>query len=172
MSMQEMPPPLVLFRMISGFYVSRAIYVMARFGIADALSDGPLDADALGKRSNTHGPSLKRVLRLLVTTGVLTEDDQGRFALTAIGDCLRAGVPGSMRAVALLFGGITERAWGELLHSVETGESAFSRVFGKDSFAYMAEHPDEAANFDAAMSTFTAPIATVVATTYDFCRLT
>ena len=33
---------------------------------------------------------------------------------TAMGDCLRTGVPGSMRAVALLFGGITERAWGGL----------------------------------------------------------
>jgi hypothetical protein len=32
-------------------------------------------------------------------------------------------------------------------------------VFGKDSFAYFAEHPEEAANFDTAMSTFTAPIA-------------
>jgi hypothetical protein len=108
------------------------------------------------------------VLRLLVTAGVLTEDDMGRFALTPIGDCLRAGVPGSVRAAALLFGGITERAWGELLYSVETGEPAFRRIFGKDSFAYLAEHPEEAANFDAAMSTFTAPIATIVAAAYDF----
>src|SRR5262249_23569862 len=73
-----------------------------------------------------------------------------------------------MRAVALLFGGVTERAWGELLFSVASGEPAFHRVFGKDSFAYFAEHAEEAANFDAAMSTFTAPIAAVVAATYDF----
>jgi hypothetical protein len=73
-----------------------------------------------------------------------------------------------MRAVALLFGGITERAWGELLYSVETGEPAFRRVFGKYSFAYFAEHPEKAANFDAAMSTFTAEIAAVVATAYEF----
>jgi len=168
MSTQEMPPPFALFRLISGFYVSRAIYVMARLGIADLLSDGPLDAEELGKRSKTNAPSLKRVLRLLVAAGVLTEDDEGRFALTPIGDCLRAGAPGSMRAAALLFGGITERAWGELLYSVETGEPAFRRVFGKDSFAYLAEHPEEAANFDAAMSTFTAPIAAVVAAAYNF----
>jgi len=168
MSPQEMPPPFVLFRMISGFYVSRAIYVMVRLGIADHLSEGALDAEELAKRSKTHAPSLKRVLRLLVTAGVLTEDDNARFALTPIGDCLRAGVPGSMRAAALLFGGITERAWSELLFSVETGEPAFRRVFGQDSFAYLADHPEEAANFDAAMSTFTAPIATVVAASYDF----
>ena len=171
MSAQEMPPPLALYRMISGFYVSRAIHVMARLGIADLLSDGPVHADELARHTKTHAPSLKRVLRLLVTAGVATEDEEGRFGLTAMGDCLRTGVPGSMRAVALLFGGITERAWGELHYSVQTGEPAFRRVFGKDSFAYLAEHPEEAANFDAAMSTFTAPIAEVVATAYDFSGL-
>ena len=168
MSVQEMPPPIALFRMISGFYVSRAIHVMARLGIGDFLADGPVHAEELAKHTKTHAPSLKRVLRLLVTAGVVTEDEDGWFGLTAIGECLRTGVPGSMRAVALLFGGVTERAWGDLLFSVETGKPAFHRVFGKDSFAYFAEHPEEAANFDTAMSTFTAPIAAVVAATYDF----
>jgi hypothetical protein len=60
-------------------------------------------------------------------------------SLPAIGDYLRAGAPGSMRAAALLFGGITHRAWGDLPHSVETGEPAFRRVFGQDSFPYLAE---------------------------------
>jgi Dimerisation domain len=115
-----MPPPFALYRMITGFYVARAIYVMARLGIADFLSDGPLDAEELAQRSKTHAPSLKRVLRLLVTAGVFTENNEGRFTLTPIGDYLRAGVPGSMRAAALLFGGITQQAWGDLLYSVET----------------------------------------------------
>jgi hypothetical protein len=168
MSAQEMPPPFALYRMITGFYFSLAIYVMARLGIADFLSDGPLDAEELAQRSKTHVPSLKRVLRLLVTAGVFTEDNEGRFALTPIGDHLRAGVPGSMRAAALLFGGITQRAWSDLQYSVETGDPAFRRVFGRDSFAYLAEHPDEAANFDAAMEGFTSQIATVVAAAYDF----
>jgi hypothetical protein len=171
MSAQDIPPPFALFRMISGFYVSRAIHVMARLRIADHLSNGLLGAEELARRSAVHAPSLRRVLRLLVTAGILTEDDKGRFALSPIGDCLRADVPGSMRAVALLFGGITERAWSDLLYSVETGEPAFRRVFGKDSFAYLAEHPEEAANFDAAMSVFSAPIATVVAAAYDFSQV-
>jgi hypothetical protein len=168
MSGQEMPPPFALYRMITGFYMSRAIYVMARLGVADFLSDCPLNAEELAQRSKTHVLSLKRVLRLLVTAGVFMEDNEGRFALTPVGDHLRAGVPGSMRAAALLFGGITQRAWGDLLYSVETGEPAFHRVFGQDSFAYLAEHPEEAANFDAAMGGFTAQVAIAVASAYDF----
>jgi SAM-dependent methyltransferase len=67
-----------------------------------------------------------------------------------------------------LFAGITQEAWRDLLYSVRTGEPAFHHVFGMDSFSYMAQHPEEAANFDAAMADFTKGIAIVVATTYDF----
>jgi hypothetical protein len=168
MSTQEIPPPFALFRMITGYYVSRAIYVVARLGIADHLSEGSLRVDDLAKATATHAPSLKRVLRLLASAGVFAEEADGRFALTPIGACLRADVPGSMRATALLFGGITQQAWGDLLHSVETGEPAFDRVFGLPPFDYMAQHPDEAANFDAAMADFTKHTATAVVAAYDF----
>ena len=168
MSTQEIPPPVALFRMVTGYYVSRAIYVVAKLGIADHLSEGPRRVDDLAEATGTHAPSLKRVLRLLASAGLLTEEADGRFALTPIGACLRAGVPGSMRAAALLFGGITQQAWGDLLQCVETGEPAFRRVFGMDPFDYMAQHPDEAANFDAAMADFTKHIATAVVAAYDF----
>jgi hypothetical protein len=168
MSTQELPPPFALFRMVTGYYVSRAIYVAARLGIADLLAEGRRSHDELAKATGAHADSLRRVLRLLASAGVFIEEDDGKFALTPIGACLRSDVPGSMRAAALLFGGITQQAWGDLLHSVETGESAFRRVFGMDSFDYMAEHPDEAANFDAAMAGFTKHIAIAVVAAYDF----
>src|SRR5262249_61393898 len=90
------------------------------------------------------------------------------LAMTPIGTCLRGGVPGSMRAVVLLFGGIAQQAWRDLMHSLRTGQPAFSHVFGMDSFAFMAQHPDEAANFDAAMAGFTRQIAIAVTASYDF----
>ena len=73
-----------------------------------------------------------------------------------------------MHAAALLFGGITQQAWSELRYSVDSGEPAFPRVFGTDAFSYLTQHPDEAANFDAAMADFTRMIAVAVAATYEF----
>jgi precorrin-6B methylase 2 len=168
MAMQELPPPLALYRMMTGYYISQATYAVAKLGIADLLADGPRPHDELAKVTGTEGDALLRVLRLLTSVGVFTEEADGRFALTPIGACLRSGVPGSMHAVALLFGGITQQAWGDLLHSLRTGEPAFPHVFGMDSFTYMAQHPDEAANFDAAMAGFTRQIAIAVAASYDF----
>jgi O-methyltransferase domain len=168
MSTHELPPPFVLFRMVTGYYVARGLHVAAKLGIADLLAEGPRGHGELAEATDTHADSLRRVLRLLASAGVFIEEEDGKFALTPIGACLRSGVPGSMRAAALLFGGITQQAWGDLLYSVETSEPAFRRVFGKDAFDYMAEHPDEAANFDAAMADFTKHIAIAVATAYDF----
>ena len=172
MSTSDLSPHSALYGMVTGYYVSQAIHVVARLGIADLVAEGARDAEALAEQTYSHASSLRRVLRLLVTAGLFTEDHDGHFASTPTGDLLRADVPGSMRAAALLFGGITQRAWGDLLHSVTTGEPAFRRIFGMEPFAYLSEHPDEAANFDAAMAGHTSRIAGAVATAYDFaaCR--
>jgi predicted transcriptional regulator len=167
---QELPPPMALFRLVTGYYVSRAVHVVAKLRIADLLSQGPLGCDALATATATHAPSLQRVMRLLVSAGVLTEDQNGMFELTPLGECLRSKAPNSMHATALLFGGMAQEAWCGLLHSVRTGEPAFQQVFGMDTFAYMKRNPEEAENFDKAMANFSAQIATAIAAVYPFSR--
>jgi orsellinic acid C2-O-methyltransferase len=168
MTTPDVPLPLLLFRMVTGYYVSRAIYVAATLGVADQLAAGPRHYGDLAKATETHAASLNRVLRLLASAGVLAEEEGGHFALTPLGQCLRSGVPGSMRAAALLFGGPTQDAWTELLHSVRTGQPGFPRVFGTDSFSYMAEHPELATLFDEAMADWTKQVAVATAAAYDF----
>src|SRR5262245_43844116 len=155
----EVPPPIALFRMVTGYYLSRAVHLAATLGLADLLAAGPRTADELASATQTHASSLARVLRLLASAGVVSEADDGRFALTPIGQCLRRDVPGSMRAAVLLFGGRTQDTWRELPHSVRTGQSAFEKVWGTDSFSHMAQHPDEAAIFDTAMADWTRQVA-------------
>src|SRR5262245_4613581 len=164
----QLPPPAVLYQLASAHYVSQALYVAAELGIADLLADGPQTHETLATRTATHAPSLRRVLRLLATARVFAEGADGRFELTPVGSSLRSA-PGSFRATARLFGGpMVWRAWGDLLETVRTGEPAFTRVLGTDSFGYFAEHPQEGAVFDEAMSTFTAMISGAVAAAYDF----
>jgi hypothetical protein len=159
---------MALFRMVTGYYVSQAVYVAAKLGIADLLADGPRHHGDLAKATGTHAPSLNRVLRLLASVGVLTEEDDGHFALTPIGACLRSGVPGSMRAATLLFGGRTQQIWGDLLQCVETGEPAFRRAGANDPFSQMEVDPEQAALFDEAMADWTRHVAVATAAVYDF----
>ncbi len=169
---EDLPAPLALFQMITGHYLSRAIYLAARLGIADLLSVGPQHYAELAKATGMHAPSLYRVMRLLASAGVFEEKEDGRFALTPIGEWLRRGVPGSRHSVALLFAGpMQHRSWDDLLYSVQTGSVAFDHAFGMGAFEYLAQHTEEAAIFNEAMTGATAQTATAVAAAYDFSSL-
>ena len=50
-------------QMALAFWTSRIVYVAAKFGLADHLSNGPKSADELAGETGTHAPSLYRVMR-------------------------------------------------------------------------------------------------------------
>jgi hypothetical protein len=170
MSTTSAPPGLVLYQMSIGHYVSRALHLAARLGVADRLQDGPRSADELAAALEVHAPSLRRVLRLLASVGVFAEDDDGRFALTPTGDMLREDAPGSMRASVMLFAGTRiQDNWKELEWCVRTGQPSFRRHDPDgDAFAQIAKDPEMAAVFDKAMATFAPLTAMAVAAAYDF----
>lgn len=169
--MPESIPPasfLALQGLILGKWLSQAVSVAARLGIADLLKDGPRPCDELARSNQVDEASLHRVLRALASVGVFAEQD-GQFALTPAAEFLRSDVPGSLRSVAIMAGDDwTWRPWGDLYNSVKTGEPAFDRVFGKPAFAYLAENPGAASIFDDAMTGWSMQNSHAVAEAYDF----
>jgi orsellinic acid C2-O-methyltransferase len=160
---------MVLYQMAIGHYFSRAIALAAKLGVADLLSEGPRHFGELARATETQPAALNRVLRLLASVGVFEEQEGGRFALTLIGECLRANVPGSARAAVLLFGGVRiQDSWKDLEYCVRTGDPAFRKRGHTDPFVELAQSPEDAANFDAAMADFTRMTAIAVAAAYDF----
>ena len=159
-----------LYEMAVGHYFSRAIYLAAKLGIADQLKDGPRDYRDLAKATDTHAPSLARVMRLLASAGVFAEQEDGKFALAPLGEFLRVSVPGSMRASVMLFAGVgIQDAWRELEYCVRTGEPAFRKESpDADAFSQIAKNPEMAAVFDEAMATFAPITSAAVAAAYDF----
>ena len=165
-----LPPGLVLYQLSVGHYISHALYVVAKLGVADLLRDGPRSADDLAKGTQTHAPSLARVLRLLASIGVFEELDDGTFGSKPLGDLLRADIEGSMRAMVMLFGGVgIQDSWRELEYCVRTGNPAFKKHDpDADPFTQMQKDPEAAALFDKAMATFAPQTAAAVAAAYDF----
>jgi ubiquinone/menaquinone biosynthesis C-methylase UbiE len=60
------------------------------------------------------------------------------------------------------------RVWAEIDYSIRTGKVAFDKVFGKPAFDYLAEHPDKARVFDAAMVSIHGRESDAVLNAYDF----
>ena len=142
-----------------GYQLSQALYVAAKLGVADVLAEQPLDADAIAEAVGASASPLRRVLRALVAAGVFCELEDGRFASNDAAAAIRAGAPGGMRDIVVNFGEEMYHSFGELLHTVRTGETAFDRVYGAPLFEYYAANPETEARAAARMLARTLPAA-------------
>jgi len=160
-----------LMGIVTGYQRSRAVGVAAELGIADLLRDGPLPVADLARDTQTHEPTLYRLLRALASLGLFQEESDRRFSLTPMGALLRSDAPVSLRAVARFFGREYHwTAWGHLLQSVRTGENASRAALGTDVWTYRERHPEENEIFNAAMAALSRAGAATEIAAYDFGR--
>ncbi|MCU1339166.1 MAG: methyltransferase [Bryobacterales bacterium] len=142
---------------------------MARFGIADHLEAGPKSPKELASLTGTNEQALYRVLRAAASLGVTTELEDGRFAQTPLSDPLRSNAKPGIRNFAMMF--LDEwhmRTWTELPWSVQTGRPAPYKVYGMGGFEWLSQNPDQAVNFNNAMTDLSQDQAPAIAQAYDF----
>lgn len=168
--MTQPSPQEQLSRLISGYWLSQAVYVAAKLQIADRLADGPQTAEQLAADTGADAGALYRVLRALASVGVFAEEAAASFRLTPLAELLRSDVPQSLCAMAVMMGEEHYHAWGDLLFSVETGQTAFDRIYGKPVFEFLSQEPEKAALFDAAMVSIHGRETPAIAEAYDFSR--
>ena len=162
------PSPLVLFQMATGYWLSQAIYVAAKLGIADLLKDGPESCVALAAATGSDAPSLFRLMRALASVGVFSHVGGDRFALSRLAKSLQTDVHESLRAMVITIGEIHYQACGDLLHSIQTGSPAFNNVFRASLFDYLRQNVDAADAFNQGMTNVSSMLAYAVLMAYDF----
>jgi hypothetical protein len=162
------PKPPAIFQMVTGYWLSQAIYVAAKLGLADLLKDGPKSCAALAAATGADGQSLFRLMRTLSSVGVFARVQNDHFALSSAGESLQSHVPGSLRAMVLTIGEIHYQAWGNLLHSIQTGSPAFNATFGTGLFDYLQRNPESADTFNNGMTDLSSMLAYAVSLAYDF----
>jgi hypothetical protein len=134
-----------LLSLISGNWTTQALFVAAKLGIPDLLASGPRTSQDLAQAAGAHPPSLHRLLRALTTLEVVEERGDGAFELLPMGELLKSDSPLSVRSWALYNGEYLWQTWGRLLESVQTGESARTRLFGTEGFEHLERDPQMAA---------------------------
>lgn len=162
------PPPEVMLRLITGYWVSQAVGVAARLGVADQLAAGPRGSDDLARAVGAQPQALHRVLRMLASIGVFGQPDPGVFALTPLGETLRSDSPDSVRNFAIAETAYGHWAtWGRLLDSVKTGAPMAREALGGDLWEWYGQNPEEAAFFSAAMGNLATLAASELVRVYD-----
>jgi hypothetical protein len=162
------PPEQLVRHLCMGLRTSQALFVAVSLGIPDLLADGSRTSNELARGTQTHAPSLRRLMRALVALGVFVEMDGDRFSLARAGELLRTAVPGSQRSIVLLLAGPARwHCWSDLLRSVRSGEPAADRILGMPLFDYYALHPEESQIHDEAMAAFSSSVVTAFLAAYD-----
>lgn len=154
-------------RLLRGYQFTQALFVAADLSIPDLVADGPTDVSVLAARCGAHPASLERLLRALTSLGVFAETDPGVFGPTSLSEALRDGVAGSRRAWLAFHAVDLYKTWAELGHSVRSGATATSLVYGMDSWTWRSLHPEQEARFDAAMSEASRSRVTAFVASYD-----
>jgi len=148
------PPRLRLIEIVSAGWISAAVSALADLGVADHL-DRPRTAAELADLTDAEPEALSRFLQAACAAGVLSDQGDGRFALTEVGQVLRSDSPESMREMCRLTG-MEEfaRTWAHSAHTARTGRPAFEAAYGRSAWEYMADpaHTDFSSAFHRAMA--------------------
>jgi len=152
---QHTDEKMTITRLLMGPVIARAIHVAADLGIADKLMDGEKDIDALSNELNVDRNSLYRLMRMLTGHGLFDQNNE-RFSLTALGECLASGGTRSLRDFILKEDEARWRSIGRLKDAVVNGTPSFEQIYGKSYFEFLASDPKMNFRFEAGMSNLTA----------------
>jgi len=165
----QVPPHVEMIRMGTAYWLSSLVYTAAKLGLADHLADGPKAADELAETTGMNARALHRFMRTLASFGILTQSDDDTFALTELGATLKKNAPGSARSTVLTMASPWAwRSFGALDYSLSTGKPAIDKILGMGLFDYLAQHPEEAAQFSESMVGIHGGEPPTVAAAYDF----
>ncbi|HWI79986.1 MAG TPA: methyltransferase [Ramlibacter sp.] len=152
--------------MLDGHWMTQAICAAAALGVPALLAARPRDAQWLARETATDANSLVRLLRYLVSLGLVATRADGCFELTPMGSLLDPAARDSLHPWALL----RSARWAEreeLESSVRTGRP-WRSVAGADNFSELPEDPRAAAVFHQAMVAVTRRVAMQVLQVIDF----
>ncbi len=162
------PADIQIMQLTTACWTSRCLHIIAELGVADALGDLPQSTEALAKATGTQPLALYRVLRLLASVGIFEWKD-GTWHHTEASRLLRADHPASLRDYVRMLGlPVFWDAFGDLEHSLRTGECAFTKRHAEGVFVYLAKHPEESRIFDSAMTSKSHRDIAAILPAYDF----
>jgi orsellinic acid C3-O-methyltransferase len=139
---------LFLFGEAMGYTYAAALRAAAATGVADHMADEPRDIAGLAADTGCDAAGLRRVLRMLVARGIVAQEGQDRFRLTAAGSALRSDAPRSARAGILM---LTDDMFWKTSHvlaeTIRTQDPSFASIFGCTVGEYFDSDPEKEALF-------------------------
>ena len=156
---------------VNNYWQGCSVGAAAQLELADHLAGGPLHVDVLAERSNTHAPSLYRLLRALESIGIFTQTAPRVFGNTPQSECLRRHAAGSQWSwvrITLCPDAFPVDGWRGLLLSLRNGQTGIEQVRGKTGWECLRDDPEQNTYFNSAMRDLSASMTPAVTASYDW----
>lgn len=151
-----LPAHIALLEHAYHYTVVHLLAAFAELGIADHLATGPKTAQELADLTQGDADALHRALRAAATVGIVRLDAAGAFHATRLTMPMRANDPSATADWLRYLGSPSlQAAWSDLAQTLRTGDNAFHRVNGMDTFQWFDAHPDEGRRFSAGLDGLT-----------------
>ena len=158
-----------LLMLARGYAPAACLHEAAKLKIADLLATGPRPIAELAEARGVNEDALYRILRALSSVNVFRETAPRVFANTPLSEGIRSDIANSARdAVLFMADALHMSVYGELGHTVETGEPAFKKVSGMEPSEFYRQKTEENKAFNAAMTSISAQFILPVIEVYDF----
>lgn len=156
-----------LLDMICGNWRTQAIGVAVELRIFDLLTTGPKTIDELARNTRAATDPLRRFMRALVTLELVTEQDSV-FRSTELGRMLSRDAPDSLWAWGEWYAKHIWTTWGNLLYSVQTGESARKMLAGLRGYDHVTHDAEAAFVFNMSMTQMSLLVTQALLQKYQF----
>lgn len=125
-------------------------------GVFEVLDNEPTSAHELSEQLAIDTEYGYRLFRALAYIGVLTEESNRMFSMTAAGEYLTTDHPQTFKDYFLLeTSQMNQTLWSYLPTLIEKGEqNTFEREFGQPLFEYLEANPEVALMFNRAMESY------------------
>lgn len=161
------PGAVAVFDMVLESYASFGLSLVAELGIADLLLAGPRSIGTIAQHCQADPEALYRLMRALASRGVFREGKGRVFRNTAMSRGLAEG-PGSMKYMVISHLNPQVLAmFGELRHSIMTGQSAARHLWHQDVFSLLESNPSDNYNFIRAMDNSSALSSPIIIAALD-----
>jgi len=145
---------------LTGFMRTQLIAAAATLSLAEHFHTGSRTVEEMARLTGIERDITFRFLRALAAIGLVASADEQTFSALPALETLSAGVPGSLRDLAMLFATPGQYGpWGYFLQGLTTGVPQATTALGSDLLDYYGHHPEEVAIFHKTMHRITEGMA-------------
>ncbi len=138
------------------YWKSCILYAAAKTNIFDAIQKGYTNVKDLAAKLNLDFQALRLFIQALNALQLVSwnEDDDNKLFLLPQGKLFTESHNYSLKSAAIMWAEEHYKAWNHLDYTLRTGESSFTKLFGKPFFDWLDENPKKLQIYQEAMSAY------------------